>query len=137
MTFFKFPSSAKYACLQTRHSDGGERGRGSGGFRLAGEENPTACRRQTRRLAADPAKTIRLHKGKHGIICYKSNQSCQPTPARDFGAAPKQARIFYNVKPSVCLDEGLFVPLPSSSHTANKGKRLVANHFSSWDAPWD
>lgn len=63
-----------------------ERG-GTGGtrraLRCAGEKNPTACSRQTRRLATDPGKTIRLNKGKHGIICYKSNQSCAPTQTRD------------------------------------------------------
>lgn len=60
---------------------------GNGGtnraFRCAGEKNQTACRRQTHRLAADPGKMIRLNKDKHGIICYKSNQSHEPTQMRD------------------------------------------------------
>lgn len=113
------------AIVSQWHSDGGEGG-GEGGesfFSLAGEENPTACRGQTCRLAADPAKTIRLNKGKHGIICYKSNQSRRPTRARDFGATPKQAKIFYNVTPSVCLDKGLFVPLPLLLPHGGQGKK--------------
>lgn len=108
------------------HSDGGEGGvEGVSLFSvsLEREENLTACRGQTRRLAADPAKTIRLNKGKHGIICYKSNQSRRPTRACDFGATPKQARIFYNVKPSVCLDEGLFAPLPLLLPHGGQGKK--------------
>lgn len=63
------------------------------GFWCAGEKNQTACGRQTPRLATDPGKMIRLNKDKHGIICYKSNQSCAPTQRRDLDPHPNKLDI--------------------------------------------
>lgn len=73
------------------------------------EKNWTACSWQTHRPAVDLGKTIGLNKDKHRIICYKSNQSSEPTQMRDLDPHRNKADIRKHAAKSACLHMALFV----------------------------